>query len=425
MIGSKDFTTPIEFQKQQKKLKLRKSYLVLGVVIILVMIIGITQTQNKEIPMISAYQFTSKLVKDVTGYNKSIGSGHYNNSYTIYDSSQRYFNIEFYQNESLAKQRYYQLDEINEYIRKIDDSSQFTKFLSHVQSPYFISEGYVEKNIVIIFDASIDENIKTQYLNAFKKLAKQNTVEPSRSDLLEIEKLSTEIIKERFMQVMQKTDELLTIQMLNHEIDQKTIEQDNIFLKDIPMFEKYYQRWNQYAELLKSHSFEGSELQKSLQKELKEKVYKQGEYTVGQDILAGYYIAVSQDHPQMESIYQQYSWKQDTIFYLKDDQKVSISKDVLLYSLENSPKLNTEGFTSGVFKVGQHIEPGTYELKAQSRYPCDYWIVDQSGFSDFVEQMFNKYHSLKYRKVKNDQMQTITLKEGQYLFLIEGKLEKK
>ena len=76
MIGSKDFTTPIEFQKQQKKLKLRKSYLVLGVVIILVMIIGITQTQNKEIPMISAYQFTSKLVKDVTGYNKSLGSGH-------------------------------------------------------------------------------------------------------------------------------------------------------------------------------------------------------------------------------------------------------------------------------------------------------------------------------------------------------------
>lgn len=427
MIGSKDFTTPIEIKKEQIKPKSRKYYFLIPVIILVIIFVMISRGGHKDLPIITPYQFTKELINEIDRQQGTVDSGRYDNSYTLYnsDTSQRYLNIEFYENPSVAYERYTQLEAINEYIHEIDDSSQFAQFLSHVESPYFISDAYVEKNIVMVIDASISKDIQQQFINAFQKVLKKYTVVQSEYDVLKIESLSADIIKERFLQIMQKVDDRLRIQMLNHEIDQKTIEQDIIYLKDIPLFEKYYQRWNQYAELLKSHSFEGSEIQKILQKELKEKVYKEGEYIVGQDMIAGYYIAVSQNHPQMESIYQKYSWRQDTIFYLKDDQKVSVSKDILLYSLENSPKLNTEGYTSGVFKVGQHIEPGTYELSAQSHYPCDYWIINQDELTDFLDRIQNKYHSLKYQKVKNDQTQIITLKENQYLFLNEGKLEKK
>lgn len=93
--------------------------------------------------------------------------------------------------------------------------------------------------------------------------------------------------------------------------------------------------------------------------------------------------------------------------------------------MDHSPKLNTEGFTSGVFKVGQHLQPGKYQLSAQTLYPCDYWIIDQSQLSDFIKNMSNRYHSRYYKKIKNDQTATIELKENEYLFLMNGELEKK
>lgn len=428
MIGLKDFTTPVDIKKESQKQKPKYSYFIVGAILLGVIIAVIFMNTNKdqEMTVLTPYQFMKEIVNQIDTQDNSLVDDKFNNSFTLFDTetSQRYMNIEFYKNNLLANQRYKQLDEINGYIHELDDSQQFTEFLAHVQSPYFVSESYVDKNIVFIFDKNLDKDMKEKLHKIVSKLSKKYSVEQSYFSPLEIETLSVDILRERFFQFMQKVDDTLAIQMINHELKQSVIEKDIIYLKDITLFEEYYQRWNQYIEVLNSHSFDGSELEKQLQKELQEKVYTEGEYIVGKDILAGEYIAVSKNHPQTDEIYQQYSWPQDTIFYLSNDKKISVSKDILLYSLENSPKLNTEGYTSGVFQVGQHIAAGTYELKANSDYPCDYWIIEKTGMSDFIDRINNKYKSIHYNKVRNEQTRTITLKENQILFLMNGKLEK-
>ena len=425
MIGAKDFTTPVEIQKTKVKPKKKNYYLSFVIIafMLIVMVLAFGKKQEKEV--LKPYRFTGELVSEVNGKPSSIND-EYGNAFTLFDTntSKRYLNIEFYDSEYLAQKRYQRLNEINGYIREIDSSVEFENFLSHVQSPCFISEAYIDKNIVLIFDANTDKNIKTQFINTFHKLSKKYEVKPTNYEPLEIKELSSHIIKEQLVQVMHDADDKLAVQMMEGKVNLEALETDVVYLKNIPMFDDLYQRWNQYVEVLKTKSFEKSKLQKQLKEQLRKKVYKQGEYIVGEDMLAGYYIAVSTKHPQTEDVYQQYGWKQDTIFYLKDEQKVSISSSVVLYSLDNSPELNIEGYTSGVFKVGQHIEPGTYQLKAQSLSPCDYWIINDSELSDFIDRIANRYRNPKYKKVKNDQTETIHLNENQYLFLINGKLEK-
>ncbi|WP_050638203.1 hypothetical protein [Candidatus Stoquefichus sp. SB1] len=429
MIGSKDYTTPVEIKTvENKKPQSKKPYAILGIVLVIVVIFFCVRKNKQDATTITPYQFLQKMVTEIDdNHSQQLDDYENSNKYTLYngETSQKYMDIEVYEKEYDAIKRYNQLKQINGYIQEIDESQQFQKFLVHVESPYYVSDSYRDKNIVFIFDANIDSKLKNQFSQIALSLSKEYTVKPVSSVTLETESLSAQAIKNILIKFMDKIDNTLAMEIINKDIDMDAWEDDIDYLKDIPLFETYYQRWNHWLDEVQSKSVENSDVQNQVIAQMHEKIYNQGEYVVGQDILSGYYIAVHQNQPEMSGIYQEYSWQQDTIFYLENGRNVTVAPSVSLYSLDHSPKLNTEGFTSGVFKVGQHLQPGKYQLSAQTLYPCDYWIIDQSQLSDFIKNMSNRYHSRYYKKIKNDQTATIELKENEYLFLMNGELEKK
>ena len=100
MIGSKDYTTPVEIKTvENKKPQSKKPYAILGIVLIIVVIFFCVRKNKQDATTITPYQFLQKMVTEIDdNYSQQLDDYENSNKYTLYngETSQKYMDIEVY-----------------------------------------------------------------------------------------------------------------------------------------------------------------------------------------------------------------------------------------------------------------------------------------------------------------------------------------
>ncbi|MDE6088973.1 MAG: hypothetical protein K2G25_11410, partial [Oscillospiraceae bacterium] len=168
--------------------------------------------------------------------------------------------------------------------------------------------------------------------------------------------------------------------------------------------------------------------------------YPSGDYVVGKDIPAGFYLLIANTYnfDQDFSGYEDYG---DFYFEVYQDAKISSSKlradwvqnshylelengqhlhfsHAELYHVPENQKLLPDAFSkSGMYQVGRDLEPGNYEILANLEYGGRYAVYD-SAKPDAVPMTESSYLNI-------GESETIQLVEGQFLEMSFCKINRK
>lgn len=207
---------------------------------------------------------------------------------------------------------------------------------------------------------------------------------------------------------------------------------DELKYYNVGKYQEEYILWNDQLTKAKQSLDEGILLPDMIEKQnqYKQTIYKDGEYVVGVDIIPGEYVLIKNKDAEKTEVVIGYNEHNPYIFEgaikIEGNTIIKIGtnsngdlfyKNVSLtgatmYHIDNSPQLELK--SPGTFKVGKHIEPGEYEMIA-STYTQSYLISDFIGVLD--------YHKLTRPFIVSVETVTKTLKEGEYLVLLDERVQ--
>ncbi len=207
---------------------------------------------------------------------------------------------------------------------------------------------------------------------------------------------------------------------------------DELKYYNVRKYQKEYTLWNDQLTKAKQSLDEGILLPDMIEKHdrYKQTIYKDGEYVVGVDIIPGEYVLIKNKDAEKAEVVIGYNEHNPYIFEgaIKIEGntiiKIGINSNgdpfyknvsltgATMYHIDNSPQLELK--SPGTFKVGKHIEPGEYEMIA-STYTKSYLISNFIGVLD--------YHILTDPFIVSVETVTKTLKEGEYLVLLDERVQ--
>lgn len=180
------------------------------------------------------------------------------------------------------------------------------------------------------------------------------------------------------------------------------------------------------------------------QTKFKQKVFTEGTYKIGTDILPGEYVFIKNEDAETIQVkfgldyFRYLSGNIDTLKILPtlnvdDDNNEFTLKGGTMYHIDNSPQLAING--PGVYKVGKTIPAGQYEVKKSHYISGPYYLASENNyelFNVYSDYKSNNIYHLNYegydRKNKeshyaSENGEIITLIQGQYLIILEDTIK--
>jgi len=153
--------------------------------------------------------------------------------------------------------------------------------------------------------------------------------------------------------------------------------------------------------------------------------FNSGMYKVGSDIPEGEYIVFAEEEDedgyfailsssegQFSNIIANDNFSYNSIINIKPGTYLELV-DAVAVPISEVTDLDTSG--EGMFKVGLHIQPGEYKLIAET---------EESGYYEVTSNSSHKFNSIvSNANFKNSAY--VTVRDGQYLTLVDCKIDKK
>lgn len=369
---------------------------------------------------------------------------------TVYQLDENWLGI-YYNGLLIAEMKYYDdnvylsydarnIEAKNASIRELDPKPEVNEILEELDMDDRLMSFETSDQYLIYYKADIDDSLRKQLHDIFEKVKDKFLYQKGIriEDMnLDYEYNIAESVKDSFEV---KNKEILMELALNKG---NVSERERLYLifSKADCFHEKCEVWKKSNDLISKKQWNNSQLKKDITNEINTQVLKVGYYTVGEDLLPGIYVCIDDNYENKVGFKARkmgfspkgstyLRWYQNVIAVLEEGDFINVDEDTKLYHLDNSPQLQTTGYTSGVFYVGKHISKGEYEVEALSDYfPCNYWIVDSSKINEVLSMyenvLFFRQNEYNGHVVKKGKNESLKLKDDQILVLMDGKLKKK